>query len=126
MVLSDGEDTSSLVTFEEVLDLAKRSETVIYSIGLKTDNSGSGFRESDFVLRQLAQETGGRAFFPDNIEELSGIYQQISSELSSQYSLGYISGNPLRNGLWRRILVRVNREKLSARTKQGYYGPKGN
>ena len=126
VVLSDGEDTSSLVTFEEVLDLAKRSETVIYSIGLKTDNSGSGFRESDFVLRQLAQETGGRAFFPDNIEELSGIYQQISSELSSQYSLGYISGNPLRNGLWRRILVRVNREKLSARTKQGYYGPKGN
>ena len=63
IVLSDGEDTSSLVSFEEVLDLAHRSETAIYSIGLKTDEEGSGFREADFVLRELAQETGGRAFF---------------------------------------------------------------
>ena len=126
VVLSDGEDTSSLVTFEEVLDLAKRSETAIYSIGLKTDDSGSGFREADFVLRQLAQETGGRAFFPDNADDLAGIYEQISDELSSQYSVGYVSGNPLRNGQWRRIVVRVNREQIAARTKQGYFGPTSN
>ena len=63
IVLSDGEDTSSLVTFDEVLEQAKRSETAIYSIGLQSDDSRSrvGFREADFVLRQLAQETGGHS-----------------------------------------------------------------
>jgi Ca-activated chloride channel family protein len=125
IVLSDGEDTSSLVSFEEVLDLAHRSETAIYSIGLKTDEEGSGFREADFVLRELAQETGGRAFFPEQIEDLAGIYEQISDELSSQYSLGYVSANPLQNGQWRRIVVQMKRENTIARTKQGYFGPSG-
>jgi len=126
IVLSDGEDTSSLVTFDEVLEQAKRSETAIYSIGLQSDDSRSrvGFREADFVLRQLAQETGGRAFFPNEVDELPKIYQEISDELSSQYSVGYISGNPLRNGQWRRIVVRVDRESVEARAKQGYYSPK--
>ena len=126
IVLSDGEDTSSLVTFDEVLEQAKRSETAIYSIGLQSDDSRSrvGFREADFVLRQLAQETGGRAFFPNEVDELPKIYQEISDELSSQYSVGYISGNPLRNGQWRRIVVRVDRESVEARAKQGYYAPK--
>ncbi len=126
IVLSDGEDTSSLVTFDEVLEQAKRSETAIYSIGLQSDDSRSrvGFREADFVLRQLAQETGGRAFFPNEVNELSRIYQEISDELSSQYSVGYISGNPLRNGQWRRIVVRVDRESIEARAKQGYYASK--
>ena len=125
ILLSDGEDTSSLVTFDEVLEQAKRSETAIYSIGLQSKDSQSrtGFREADFVLRQLAQETGGKAFFPDKVEELPAIYQQISDELSSQYSVGYISANPLRNGQWRRIVVRVDREAVAARTKQGYYAP---
>lgn len=126
VVLSDGEDTSSLVTFEEVLDVAKRSETAIYSIGISTDDGGNGFREADFVLRQLAQETGGRAFFPDDAGHLAGIYEEISDELSSQYSVGYVSANPLRDGQWRRIVVRVNREKIAARTKQGYFGPTSN
>ena len=128
VVMSDGEDTSSLVTFEEVLELAKRSETAIYSIGLKSDDeqSRSGFREADFILRQLAQETGGRAFFPDDVSDLSDIYEQISDELSSQYSLGYVSANPLRNGRWRRIIVQVDREDARPRTKQGYYASAGN
>ena len=127
IVLSDGEDTSSLVSFEEVLELAKRSETAIYSIGLQAEDrrARTGFREADFVLRQLAQETGGRAFFPDDVGELPDIYRQISDELSSQYSVGYISANPLRNGQWRRIVVQVDRQGATARTKQGYYAPRG-
>ena len=127
VVLSDGDDTSSLITLEEVLELAKRSETAIYSIGLKSAEvrSRSGFREADFFLRQLAQETGGRAFFPDDVDDLPAIYSQISDELSSQYTLGYTSANPLRNGRWRQIVVRVNREEVTARTKQGYYAPTG-
>jgi len=126
VVLSDGEDTSSLVGFDEVLELAKRSETAIYAIGLRgrtTDHVRGSFNEADFVLRQLSQETGGRVFFARTATELSGIYEQISEELSSQYMLGYQSRNPKRDGNWRRIVVRVSEPGATARTKQGYYGP---
>ena len=127
VVLSDGEDTSSLLPFEEVLDLAKRSETAIYSIGLRAadEPTGRGFREAEFVLRQFAQETGGRAFFPSDVAELPGIYSQIAAELSSQYTVGYTSRNPKRDGAWRRIVVRVERPSAAARTKLGYFGPTG-
>jgi len=127
VVLSDGEDTSSLLPFEEVLDLAKRSETAIYAIGLRdTEGAASsrGFKEAEFVLRQLSQETGGRAFFPMQVNDLPAIYSQISEELSSQYSLGYTSKNAKRDGAWRRIVVRVARPNLTARTKQGYFAPR--
>ena len=125
VMLSDGEDTSSLVGFEEVLELAKRSNTIIYSIGLRSRDirTRRGFREADFVLRQLAQETGGRTFFPEQVEDLPEIYQRISNELSSQYTLGYVSKNPIRDGRWRRVVVRVGRPNVGARTKQGYYAP---
>lgn len=127
VVLSDGEDTSSLLPFEEVLDLAKRSETAIYAIGLRSTEAGSarGFKEAEFVLRQLAQETGGRAFFPTEVSELPGIYTQISDELSSQFSIGYTSKNIKRDGAWRNIVVRIGKPNLSARTKRGYFGPTG-
>ena len=125
VVLSDGEDTSSLVSFEEVLELAKRSETAIYTIGLQPRETSAlrGFREAEFVLRQLAQETGGRAFFAKQIEELKDVYAQIADELSSQYSMGYASKNPRRDGAFRRIVVQVSRPSATARTKRGYYGP---
>jgi Ca-activated chloride channel homolog len=129
VVLSDGEDTSSLVSFEEVLELAKRSETAIYAIGLRgkgPDHLRGSFNEADYVLRELSQETGGRVFFAHAAAELGGIYGQISDELSSQYLIGYQSRNPKRDGAWRRIVVRVNAPNTTARTKQGYYGPTGN
>jgi Ca-activated chloride channel family protein len=126
VVLSDGDDTSSLVEYDEVLDLAKRSETAIYSIGLRQADPGRPkFKEAEFVLRQLSQETGGRVFFPNTVAELPKIYQTISDELSTQYSLAYTSKNPLKNGAWRRIVVRVKPPGLTARTRQGYYGPTG-
>jgi Ca-activated chloride channel family protein len=124
IVLSDGEDTSSLLPFEEVLDLAKRSETAIYSIGLRDNESGTkGFKEAEFVLRQFSQETGGRLFLPQQLSDLAGVYGQISDELSSQYTVGYTSKNPKRDGAWRRVIVRVNRPNTTARTKQGYFAP---
>jgi Ca-activated chloride channel family protein len=125
VVLSDGEDTSSLVSFEEVLELAKRSETAIYTIGLQPRETSAlrGFREAEFVLRQLAQETGGRAFFAQKIEDLKNVYAQIADELSSQYSMGYASKNPRRDGAFRRLVVQVARPNTTARTKRGYYGP---
>ena len=124
IVFSDGEDTSSLVSFEEVLDLAKRSETAIYVIALRgPDAPTKGLREAEFVLRTLAQDTGGRAFFPTKIEDLTGVYGQIADELASQYTVGYTSANTKRDGAWRRVSVRVSRPNLTARAKNGYYAP---
>jgi Ca-activated chloride channel family protein len=124
IVLSDGDDTSSLVAYEEVLALAKRSETAIYAIGLRhSEQARREFKEAEFVLRQLSQETGGRVFFPGAASELPKIYDQIAQELASQYAIGYTSRNPSRNGAWRRITVRVARPGLTARTRQGYYAP---
>jgi Ca-activated chloride channel family protein len=126
VVLSDGDDTSSVIEYEDVLELAKRSETAIYAIGLRQQETGRPkFKEAEFVLRQLSQETGGRVFFPTTIAELPKIYEQSSEELASQYSMAYSSKNPMRNGAWRRIDVRVNKQGLTARSRRGYYGPTG-
>ena len=125
IVFSDGEDTSSLVSFEEVLDLAKRSVTSIYTISLRgADTNTRGFREAEFVMRQLAQETGGRTFFPVKIEDLNGVYAEIADELASQYTLGYTSKNPRNDGAFRRIVVQVARASATPRTKRGYYAPR--
>jgi Ca-activated chloride channel homolog len=123
VVLSDGEDTSSLVTYEEVLELAKRSETALYTIALQAKDAPQtkGFREAEFILRQFAQETGGRAFFPSRAEDLKDVYGRIAEELASQYTLGYTAKNTRRAGGWRRIVVQVARPQATARTKRGYY-----
>jgi len=122
VVFSDGEDTSSLISFDEVLDLAKRSETGIYTIALRgVDTQTKGFREAEFVMRQLAQETGGRSFFPSRIDELGAVYAQIADELASQYTIGYTSKNGRRDGAFRRIVVQTNRQGLTPRTKRGYF-----
>jgi Ca-activated chloride channel homolog len=128
VLLSDGEDTSSLVSFEDVLELAKQSETAIYVIGLQPREAAAarGFREAEYVLRQLSQETGGRSIFVQRPEELAAIYGQIADELSSQYTLGYISKNPRRDGAWRRLVVQISRPGVTARTKRGYYAPSSN
>ena len=123
VVLSDGEDTSSLVTFEDVLDLGKRSQTVIYTVGLGLDELMAGRRsDGEFALRQLAQETGGRLFVAKSGIELPDVYTQISNELTNQYVLGYLShGQP--NGAWRRLWVRMRQPNLQARTRTGYFAP---
>ncbi len=125
ILLSDGEDTSSAIGFDDVMDLARRSETAIYPIGLMGEDSSRsrGFREATYALRQFATDTGGRAFFPTDIRNLASVYGQIYDELSSQYTLGYTSKNTRHDGAWRRLVVRVSRANTSARTKQGYFAP---
>jgi Ca-activated chloride channel family protein len=82
-----------------------------------------GFKEAEFVLRQFSQETGGRSFFPNQASDLTNVYGQIADELSSQYTVGYTSRNAKRDGSWRRVVVRVTRPNVTARTKQGYFAP---
>jgi VWFA-related protein len=122
IVLSDGADTSSLVDFKEVLDLASRSDTIVYAIGLADPHrpATDAEREGPFVLRQLAQRTGGRAFFPGDSTALARIYADIRQELVNQYLLAYESTGR-RDGRWRQVTVRVGRPHVAVRTRQGYY-----
>jgi Ca-activated chloride channel family protein len=128
VVLSDGEDTSSLVTFDQVMELTKDTDVVIYTISLRkpTARRGRAFSEAEHVLKKLAEETGGQWFFPGEIQELASVYERISMELKNQYNLGYISKNPKRDGSWRRVVVQTAIPDLIVRTKLGYYAPRAN
>ena len=126
VVFTDGADTSSLMDFDELLDLAKRSETAVYTIALRSPSeiASRTYADTDFSLRQLAQQTGGRSFFPTRIEDLAGVYGQIADELASQCVVGFVSKNTKRDGAWRKLTVRVDREGTTARTRLGYFAPK--
>lgn len=128
-VLSDGEDTASLVGYDDVMALAKQSGISIYTITLKSpfavkQASLTGrryFSQSEFAMKALAQETGARAFFPTEIRELAGVYGVIAEELANQYAIGYSSRNARRDGAFRRVIVRVaERPDARARTRSGY------
>jgi Ca-activated chloride channel family protein len=129
-VLSDGEDTSSLISFEDVMALARKAGVSIYTIGLHSKYApGRGntaantryFSTADFAMKSLAQETGAQAFFPLQVGELKGIYASIAEELASQYSLAYSPANTRSDGRFRRIVVRVTaRPELQLRTRSGY------
>ena len=91
VVLSDGDDTSSVVSFDDVLELASRSDTVIYTIGLGARDPmvrRMGNQDGDFVLKRLAQQTGGRAFFPLEAKDLAAVYSEIKAELAYQVLVG--------------------------------------
>ncbi len=126
VVFTDGEDTASLVGFDDLLDLTRRSETAVYAIALRSPQEieARTYAITDYSLRQLAQQTGGRAFFPTRTEDLAGTYGQIAAELASQYVVGFVSTNTKRDGAWRRLAVRVDREGATARTRLGYFGPR--
>ncbi len=125
-LLTDGDDTTSIVSFDDVLALAKQAGIAIYTIALKSPypsialTSQKYFSESEFAMRSLAQETGARAFFPNNITQLAGVYGMITDELSNQYALGYSSNNPKQDGSFRRINVRVDEPNVRTRTRSGY------
>jgi Ca-activated chloride channel family protein len=127
VLLSDGEDTASLITFEEVLKLAKRAGISIYTIALSEEYSllaheRTYFSQANFSMKTLAQETGALSYFPRKIEELAGVYDRIATELSHQYSLGFTSKNAKRDGAFRRLVVRVpSRPELRSRARLGYF-----
>ena len=128
IVLSDGEDTASLVTDEQVMELARQSEIAIYPVSLRPsrsqDRGRMAFSQAEHILTSLARETGGQVFFPQSLSELDSVYDRIAEELRTQYSLGYVSSNARRDGKWRRIVVRTpERPSLQMRHKLGYYAP---
>jgi VWFA-related protein len=126
VVLSDGEDTNSLIDDVAVLDSLQRSEVTLYAIGLRAENriDERSFDRSEVILRRMAQQTGGRAYFITRLEELRNVYGQIADELASQYTLGYVSTNTLRDGSWRAIQVVTKPTNTVARTRAGYFAPR--
>lgn len=133
VVFSDGDDTASLVSFDDVMDVAKQAGIAIYTITLRSrfavqQASASGrryFSQSEYSMKALAQETGARAFFPLEITELAGVYGSIGEELASQYAVGYTPKNPRRDGAFRRVVVRIaDRPGVQVRTRTGYTAPR--
>ncbi len=129
VLLSDGEDTASLVSDDQVTELARKTEIAIYSISLRPgrsqDRNRLAFSQATHLLTTLSQETGGQVHFPNSLSELDSVYARVAEELRTQYTLGYVSSNKRRDGKWRRIVVRVpEREDLQIRHKIGYYAPR--
>jgi Ca-activated chloride channel family protein len=125
VLLSDGEDTASLVSDEQLLDLARKTEINIYAISLRQKHASDRqkFSQATHLLTALTQDTGGQVHFPNSLSELDSVYDRIAEELRTQYSLGYVSSNKRSDGKWRRIVVRVpTRQELQVRHKLGYFG----
>jgi VWFA-related protein len=120
IIVSDGQDNQSERTREEALAMAQRAEVTIYAIS--TNRSGMP-GQGDKVLRRLAEETGGRAFFPFAASDLAANFQEIARELRSQYSLAYVSTHSTHDGTFRNITIEPVDKSLHVRAKPGYFGP---
>lgn len=127
-VLSDGEDTSSVVSYDDVLGLARRMGVGVYTIALQSQfaalrarSERRYFSESDHEMKMLAKETGAQSFFPATVEDLKSVYSVISDELNSQYSIAYAPSNARADGRYRRIVVRVTADPaFRPRVRAGY------
>ena len=127
VVLSDGADTASLVSFDDVIALARRMGVSIYTVSLQSPPSaqpavtvGREFAEADYIMKALAKETGAQSFFPVPTA-LKHVYASIASELASQYSIGYVPMNGHADGTFRRVNVQVvTRPDVRSRTRLGY------
>jgi Ca-activated chloride channel homolog len=133
VVLSDGDDTTSIVGYDDVMELAKQAGVSIYTIMLRSSPFESQIArrnpqtsKSEYGIKALAQETGGRSFLALEINDLAGVYQTIGQELASQYAIGYMPTNQRRDGAYRRVSVRiVDRANAQPRTRAGYLAPRG-
>lgn len=136
LVFTDGEDKDSYYSHEELLEKAEESEAQLYIVSfLKNESADEGFfgvfksqrTKLEHALSMIPENTGGTAFFPEKIEELSVIFRSIAYELRHQYRLAYISSNPVQDGTWRKTAVTVKDAKsrgLKVRSKKGYYSKK--
>jgi VWFA-related protein len=122
VIVSDGDDNQSRYTRDQALEMAQKADVVVYAISTNITRIET---DGDKVLRYLAQETGGRAFFPFKVEDLDQSFENIANELRHQYSISY-RPEPLKtDGLFHIIDVRVReRKNLLVNVRRGYYAPK--
>jgi Ca-activated chloride channel family protein len=121
IVFSDGEDTTSQMKEQEVLDYARAVEASVYTVGIR-GGVGGGSSPRGF-LRKISKETGGEFFFPERVGDLTKVFQAISDELHQHYLLAY---TPKRgpDGTFRKITLRTKRKDLEVRVRQGYFAMK--
>ena len=132
LLISDGDDTASKYDFNKVVQALKQSRVTLYAVGLLEEgDSGGGFfrrspgKKAKDALQEFAEVTGGHAYFPKSIDEVEDLCRRIAHEIRNQYTLGYSSSNPKRDGAWRDVSVKVNppsKVKIAeVRSKPGYY-----
>jgi len=121
VILSDGEDNQSDVSRAQAIEMAQRAEVIIYAIS--TDDSGLILR-GDKVLQQLADATGGRAFFPFKTKDIKSSFSAIEDELRSQYVVSYRPANFDADGRYRSIEIIALKKDLQVRARKGYYAPR--
>jgi len=120
ILLSDGDDNQSRVSREEALEMAQKAEVIIYAISTNT----SGLKlKGDKVMEYLAEQTGGKAFFPFKIQDVSDAFSQIQDELRSQYAISYKPADFQFNGKYHKIDILADNKKYKVRARKGYYAP---
>jgi Ca-activated chloride channel family protein len=122
VMFTDGGDTRSALSLPSTIDLLKASNVTVYAIGL-TEHTGSARQQLQMTLRQLAETTGGQAFFPFAMKDVESAYEKVLAEIKGQYHLGYLSTNTATDGAWRKVDIKVKRPDLRIRARKGYYGP---
>jgi VWFA-related protein len=127
LLMTDGVDNSSKHTLAEAIDATRKAQVAVYTVGLL---SVSGGQKAEDSLIQIAEASGGRAFFPQTVEEASADMERVARDLREQYTLGYIPTNPVRSGQWRSVRVDIvppagmpSKAKLIPNYRHGYYGP---
>ncbi|HTK30204.1 MAG TPA: VWA domain-containing protein, partial [Vicinamibacterales bacterium] len=126
LLYTDGGDTTSAMSFSDLIDLAKASDVTIYPIGELEHQSSTGRMEARRTLTALANTTGGQAFFPASDKELESIYDKVVHEIRAQYTIGYVSTNAGTDGAWRDVEVRIagsQARRYRVRSRRGYFGP---
>lgn len=126
VILSDGEDTGSSKTLNEALEIAQRSDVIIYSIEIIDREfyfaRAVGFG-GDSVLKKYAEQTGGRVIQVNRIEDTAQAFRDIAEELRTQYSVGYTSSNSRKDGAFRKVQVKVRNRNYKVFARRGYYAP---
>jgi len=127
MVLyTDGGDTRSTMRFSDVVDLLRASDVTVYAIGALDHQPGALRSSQRMILQQIADATGGQAYFPTSVKEVDKIYEHIVAEIRAQYAMGYVSTNGKTDGAWRKVDIKVTRpdaKDLRIRSRKGYFAP---
>jgi Ca-activated chloride channel homolog len=120
VMYTDGGDTRSALTFGETIDLLRASGITVFAIGLM-ENAGSARTQLQMTLRQIAETTGGQAFFPSAMKDVESAYEKVLAEIHGQYHLGYVSTNTATDGAWRKVEIKLKRDDLRVRSRKGYF-----
>lgn len=124
LVVTDGEDNSSVETQAHLVQSAQQNDVIIYAIGLLGAEEPSSAARAKKQLNELTVETGGRAWFPTDTAEIADITPEIAHEIRNQYVLAYTPSNLAADGSFRKIRVDVNVPGVTVHTRSGYYAPR--